>query len=158
MFCCCYQEDNILNKNKEKLETSMNLFHTRHQENDIVMKIRGTKECENDEHWILTLSLTDLSAKLQNGDVKAVDVLLAYKAKAIEVHKKTNSVVCWVEGAYKQAQELDILSETERGPLHGIPFSVKDAYNIAGTYSTGGLAKFIGEDYVAQDDSMLLPS
>ena len=130
----------------------MKLFHSLHQENDMVMKIRGTKEGENDEHWILTLSLTDLIAKLHNGDIKAVDVLLAYTAKAIEVHKKTNSVVCWVDGAYKQAQELDKLSETERGPLHGIPFSVKEVYNIAGTYSTGGLAKFIGDENVSIDD------
>ena len=143
MFCCGHQKDKdsveeILNKNKEKLESSVKLFYMNHQENDIVMKIRN-----NGEHWILNLSLTDLIAKLHNGDVKVVDVFLAYKAKAIEVNKKTNAVVCWVEGAYKKAQELDSLAETERGPLHGVPFSVKEAYNVSGTYSTGGLAKFI---------------
>merc|ERR1719317_496450 len=120
-----------------------------HQENDIVMEIRN-----NGDHWILELSLTDLIAKLHNGEVKAVDALLAYTAKAIEVHKKTNSVVCWVEGAYEQAQQLDKLSETERGPLHGVPLSMKEAYNVAGTYSTGGLAKFIRKTkYIAKTNS-----
>ena len=33
--------------------------------------------------------------------------------------------------------------------MHGVPFSVKEMYDIDGTYSTGGLAMFTREEYIA---------
>ena len=155
MFChqiCRSSVEDVSDEIKEKIETFIKLFDTVHDGNDIAMKVRGTK----DQHWILDLSLTDLIKKLHDGDIKAVDALIAYQAKAIEVHKKTNCVVSWVEGAYERAKELDNNKIELRGPLHGVPFSVKEMYDIEGTYSTGGLAKFTKEEYIAKDNSKVV--
>ena len=62
-----------------------------------------------------------------------------------------------LQGAEEQALALDMLSKEERGPLHGVPVSIKvrgvrtvvsdhhlcsaqECYDIAGTYSTAGMA------------------
>ena len=87
-----------------------------------------------------------------------MEALRSYQAKALAVNSRTNSVVGWVEGALEQAQNLDTLrlvetlatkqlyafvlfSPSERGPLHGVPVSVKECYDLAGTYSTAGMIK-----------------
>jgi len=46
--------------------------------------------------------------------------------------------------ALLKAQALDQLPPYQRGPLHGLPFTVKDQFNVPGFDSTIGYASFIG--------------
>ncbi|KAG0132100.1 amidase signature domain-containing protein [Tuber indicum] len=46
--------------------------------------------------------------------------------------------------AIRRAQALDNLPPGRRGPLHGLPFTVKDQFNVPGFDSTIGYASFIG--------------
>merc|ERR1719249_409187 len=59
--------------------------------------------------------------KLKNGEVTASSVLKAYQVAAVNVHKRTNCIVGWIEEAKEQAQLLDDLPPEKRGPLHGVP-------------------------------------
>ncbi|XP_037087901.1 fatty acid amide hydrolase 1-like [Pollicipes pollicipes] len=44
-----------------------------------------------------------------------------------------------------RASVLDRLPAAARGPLHGLPFSVKDCVDLEGYDSTAGLAKHLGQ-------------
>ena len=94
---------------------------------------------------ITDLNLQCLLNKLQNSELSAELVLKAYTRKAIEATEATN---CVTEFLYNEALEttrkLDKLSPELRGPLHGLPFSVKEHYFIKGQEATVGLYSRLG--------------
>ena len=69
-------------------------------------------------------------------------VLRAYQAAAVELSQRTNCVVAWLEDAEAEAARLEAVAADQRGPLHGVPVSVKECYDVAGTASTAGMAAF----------------
>ncbi|KAK6178966.1 hypothetical protein SNE40_011433 [Patella caerulea] len=102
---------------------------------------------------ITDLSITQLQSKLQNGELKAIDVLRAYQYKALEVNDKTNCIVEPIKEAEVWARELD--NQTgPKGPLHGIPISIKECYSIKGYFVTAGMSYFL--DKVVDDDAVLV--
>ena len=46
----------------------------------------------------------------------------------------------FLEQAERWARERDALAANDRGPLHGLPVSVKENYHVKGCDSTSGLA------------------
>ena len=74
---------------------------------------------------ILRLEFHELRARLQEGSLTAVEVLEAYQAQAVAVDAETNAVVEYLEDATARAVGLDSLPREARGPLHGIPVSLK---------------------------------
>ncbi|XP_050402848.1 vitamin D3 hydroxylase-associated protein [Patella vulgata] len=102
---------------------------------------------------ITDLSITQLQSKLQNGELKAIDVLRAYQYKALEVNDKTNCIVEPIKEAEVWARELD--NQTgPKGKLHGIPISIKECYSIKGYFVTAGMSYFL--DKVVDDDAVLV--
>jgi len=99
---------------------------------------------ENEERLaeIARLPWGELTSKFKTGKLSAITVLAAYQTAALDVHNKTNSVVAWLEEAEAQATQLDSVPAGERGPLHGIPISVKECYDVKGSYSTAGMSIF----------------
>jgi amidase len=74
----------------------------------------------------------------------AVKVLRAYCERMEAVNYACNALTCWVDDAEAQAEELDAyLASTgkTKGPLHGVPCTVKDHYALKGYPVTMGLAK-----------------
>ena len=69
-------------------------------------------------------------------------MLRAYQAAAVELSERTNCVVAWLEDAEAEAARLEAVAADQRGPLHGVPVSVKECYDVAGTASTAGMAAF----------------
>ena len=88
------------------------------------------------------------------GHVSATEVLKAHLAQ-IEAHNPAlNSVVTLdVERAYERAQKADAALARGKvwGPLHGVPFTLKDAHATAGMRTTTGFPPLA--DYVPQEDS-----
>jgi amidase len=71
---------------------------------------------------------------------------------------KTNAITEIVfDDALKQAKELDAEFQTTkkiRGPLHGIPFTVKDQFNIKGHDTTLG---YVGRSFnPATEDAVIV--
>ena len=91
---------------------------------------------------VTELSWTDLVSQLQAGQLTAVSALTAYQAAGLQVAEKTNCVTQWLEGAVEEARRLDQLPPASRGPLHGVPVSVKECYEVAGTFATAGMTVF----------------
>jgi len=102
---------------------------------------------------ILSLCMTDLLSELQSGKITALQALQAYQYKALEIHRESNCLVEPILEAREMAMALD-KQTSKRGPLHGLPVSIKDNYLIKGYESTYGCSRQIGN--VATEDAVLV--
>lgn len=93
----------------------------------------------SEQQYIIGLDFPELRTKLQSGDLIAVDVIRAFYAKAVEVDKLTNAVAEFIDEALEAAKELDAIPQEQRGPLHGMPFSLKEHIKIGGKDCTVGI-------------------
>uniref|UniRef100_K1PAM0 fatty acid amide hydrolase n=1 Tax=Magallana gigas TaxID=29159 RepID=K1PAM0_MAGGI len=98
---------------------------------------------------ITRLSITELEQKLQSGELSAVEVCECYQAVALEVDRKLNCVVEPIWEAEEMALERD-QKTGKKGPLHGMPVSIKENYYIKGYDCTAGMQRCIG-DPVSED-------
>ncbi|KAH7123019.1 amidase [Dactylonectria macrodidyma] len=115
---------------------------------------------ENDEGQDVTAisSASRLVDLIDRGDVTSVAVTKAYIKRAVEAHQQTN---CLTEIAFdealKQAAHLDAnLAEGKKLllPLHGIPITLKDQFNVKGYDSTIG---YVGRSFApASDDAAIV--
>ncbi|KAJ5628398.1 Amidase [Penicillium lividum] len=99
-----------------------------------------------------------LMERIQKRDFSAVDVVHAYIQRAVVAHQLTNCLTEVVfEDALKQAKKLDEEFQATnkiKGPLHGIPFTVKDQFNIKGFDTSLG---YVGRSFdLAQQDAVLV--
>ncbi len=78
--------------------------------------------------------------RLRLGRLTAVEVMEAFIARAVEVNRDVNAITEFVEEALPKARELDSLPPEDRGPLHGVPVSLKEHIFIKGHDATVGIA------------------
>lgn len=86
-------------------------------------------------------SASEVAAMIRNKQITAVDAVQACYARIDAVNPKLNAVVMFCrERALAEAAEADALlaAGKSKGPLHGVPFTVKDSFDTAGVISTGG--------------------
>ncbi len=103
---------------------------------------------------IVFSSTTQLAAAIQAGHVSATEVLEAHLAQIDKHNPALNAIITMDAGhAYERAREADeALARGEVwGPLHGVPFTLKDAHATAGMRTTTGFPPLA--DYVPQEDS-----
>src|SRR5260370_1588578 len=103
---------------------------------------------------IVFSSTTQLAAAIRAGHVSATEVLEAHLAQIATHNPALNAVVTMdAEQAHKRAREADeALARGELwGPLHGVPFTLKDAHATAGVRTTTGFPPLA--DYVPKVDS-----
>ncbi|NOJ96090.1 amidase [Corallococcus coralloides] len=98
---------------------------------------------------LVSLTTTELAAALRERHVTAVEVLDAFLSHARAHNAALNAVVTWDEArARKRAEAADAaLARGEPwGPLHGVPFTVKDAFSTEGLRTTSahpGFAEYV---------------
>ena len=101
---------------------------------------------------IVFSSATELAAAMRAGHVSAGEVLEAHLAQIEKHNTVLNAIITMdVEQARKRAREADeALARGEVwGPLHGVPFTLKDAHATAGMRTTTGfppLANFVPQE------------
>ena len=101
---------------------------------------------------IVFSSTTELAAAIRAGDVSAAEVLEAHLAQINRHNRTLNAIVTMdAEGARDRARVADeALTRGEVwGPLHGIPFTLKDAHATAGMRTTSGFPPL---DHVPDED------
>ncbi|KDQ16935.1 hypothetical protein BOTBODRAFT_64460 [Botryobasidium botryosum FD-172 SS1] len=117
-------------------------------------------EATPSDNGYLSASATDIVQHIQNEDEgwTATNVLRAYTRRAITAHEKNN---CLTEilftQAFVEAEELDRefqATKKVRGPLHGVPMTVKDIFDVKGFDSTIGFTSFANKP--ADDDAYLI--
>jgi amidase len=89
----------------------------------------------------VTWSAAHVAKMIRDKQISAVDAVSMCYARIDEVNPKLNAVVALCrERALAEAQEADALlaAGKSKGPLHGVPFTVKDSFDTAGVVSTGG--------------------
>ena len=98
---------------------------------------------------VLRLSAVDLSCAILTKRLSSEEIVTAYLRRIEEVNPRLNAVVQVAEdSALAAARKADqaLARGDVMGPLHGIPFTVKDVFETAGIVSAAGLeerARFI---------------
>jgi len=99
-------------------------------------------------------STVDLAAAIAVRKISAVEALDAHLAQIDQYNAAVNAVISLDrEGARKRAEKADaaLARGAALGPLHGVPFTLKDTHETAGMKTTVGFPPFA--DYVARWDS-----
>jgi amidase len=99
-------------------------------------------------------SARELSAAIRRRDVSSRELLDLYLSRIEQLNPSLNAVVTLdAEGARRAADAADAaLARGEvRGPLHGVPMTVKDSYETAGMRTTCGFTAW--SDYHPDDDA-----
>lgn len=99
-------------------------------------------------------STTELAAAIAHRKISAVEALDVHLAQ-IDRHNEAINAVVILDREKAQARARHADAATARGdtpgPLHGVPFTLKDAHETAGIRTTVGFPPFA--DYVARQDS-----
>jgi amidase len=86
-------------------------------------------------------SATGLAAQIRDRQIGCVELLDFYLARAERHNKRLNAIIAWqVEKARNRARAADAaLARGEHwGPLHGLPMTVKESFNVTGLPTTFG--------------------
>lgn len=100
-----------------------------------------------EELELTSLSGTELAKRIAAGEVTAVQALKAYAKRATMAHQLTNCAMqLFVEEGLERAQELDdYFQKTGKtvGPLHGLPTSIKEHYNLKGKVTHASIVALV---------------
>ncbi len=103
---------------------------------------------------IATSSATELAAWIRSKALTSTELLDIYLDRVSRLNGTLNAVVTLDEQrAREQAQRADAEAERDewRGPLHGLPITIKDAIETEGIRSTGGAIEL--SDHVPHADA-----
>lgn len=89
---------------------------------------------------------TKLAELIRTKEVSPVEVMQAHLDRIAAVNPKVNAIVTVADDALEAARaaEAAVLSGAELGPLHGVPFTVKDSIDTAGVLTQRGSPIFKG--------------
>ena len=96
----------------------------------------------------------ELAKMVEQGQLSAVELLQMHLDRIDQVNPAINAVI-WQDrdGAMKQAQACDVeqAQGKRRGPLHGVPVTVKESFDLAGSPTTKGILEL--KDNIRTEDS-----
>src|SRR5215813_7308318 len=103
------------------------------------------------------MSATRLAQMIREKKASSVEVLRAHLAQIERINPRLNAVVqMCTERAMAEARQMDALlaKGTVKGPLHGVPMTIKDSFDTLGVVTTGGT---LGrKDYVPGKDATVV--
>ena len=108
-------------------------------------------------HELIYASATTLAKAIRTKEVSSEEVVKAYLARLEAVNPRLNAVVqLATETALEQARQADAaLGRGEvKGPLHGVPMTIKDSFDTAGVVTTYGALGRAG--YIPAQDATVV--
>ncbi len=103
---------------------------------------------------IAFLSATELAAKIRSREIGCEELLRHYLRRVDRYNDGINAIVVELrEQAVQAARAADqaLAAGDEVGPLHGVPMTVKESYNLAGAPTTWGNPEW--RDNVVEEDA-----
>src|SRR5437870_13855157 len=104
---------------------------------------------------LVMMSARALGGAIRSREVSCVEVMTAYLDHIDRINPHVNAIVALRDRAalLAEAKEKDaaLAPGDATGPLHGIPFAVKDLFPVKGMRSTSG--SLILQDFVPPADS-----
>ena len=93
---------------------------------------------------IYYLEATDLARRIRTKELSPVEVLGTHLERLEAVNPKFNAVVTMVNDAQDRAKAAEnmVMRGEALGPLHGVPFTMKDCFDVAGVRTTRGSKLF----------------
>jgi aspartyl-tRNA(Asn)/glutamyl-tRNA(Gln) amidotransferase subunit A len=95
---------------------------------------------------IVRMDATRISRLIAQRELSPVEVMRAHLDRIAAVNPKLNAIVTLADGAMEGAEraEAAVRSGAQLGPLHGVPFTVKDGIDTAGVLTQRGSPIFRG--------------
>src|ERR1700744_4815343 len=95
---------------------------------------------------IIQLDASRIAELVANREISPVEVMKAHLDRIAEVNPRVNAIVTMADGALNAAKraEAAVKSGARLGPLHGVPFTVKDGIDTAGVLTQRGSPIFKG--------------
>lgn len=126
-------------------QTSRNTIHSKLARRAEALKHAPAFSADEHQQY-LNATATQIVENIQAKVWTATAVLEAYLARAAQVQDATNCLTeVFFEEAREEARELDAeFAKTGelKGPLHGVPISLKDMFNVKGIDSTIGYTRW----------------
>src|SRR5215470_6826508 len=100
------------------------------------------------------LTAIDLAKRIRQREISSRETLGYFLARVATLDKNINSVVTLdAERARAEADAADatLARGVVRGPLHGVPMTIKDSFQTAGTRTTSGAPELA--DFIPQEDA-----
>jgi aspartyl-tRNA(Asn)/glutamyl-tRNA(Gln) amidotransferase subunit A len=95
---------------------------------------------------IVKLDASRIAELIAKRELSPVEAVQAHLDRIAAVNPKINAIVTLVEGVMESARKAEtaVMSGAAIGPLHGVPFTVKDGIDTAGVLTQRGSPIFKG--------------
>ncbi|GAA1672344.1 amidase family protein [Fodinicola feengrottensis] len=106
---------------------------------------------------LLFQSATHVAGMIKRGEITSRELTERLLSRIDEHNPRINALVeLRRERALRDADAADraLMDGTDVGPLHGVPITIKDAFNVADMHTTWGNAQF--SEYVAETDAAVV--
>ena len=105
---------------------------------------------------IVWADATELAERIRSRELSPVEVVRAFLDRIEAVNPKVNAVVVGIDDALDRALKAEraVTGGERLGPLHGVPFTIKDCIDTAGARTTRGSLLFA--DRVADSDATVV--
>lgn len=97
-------------------------------------------------HQITRFDATKLAELIRTREISPVEVMHAHLDRIEAINPTINAIVTVAEGSLDAAKDAEaaVMAGEELGPLHGVPFTVKDSIDTAGVLTQRGSPIFRG--------------
>ncbi|NHW34609.1 amidase family protein [Paenibacillus aceris] len=105
------------------------------------------------EDWIVEADITTLQKAMEEGEIRAAELVALYVKRIEKYNKHINAVLEINPDALQIAQELDDERQKQgsRGPLHGIPILLKDNIDTGDRMHTSAGSLALAQSIAAED-------
>ena len=96
---------------------------------------------------------TELAAKIRQKELSPVEVVQAHLDRIERLNPTLNAIVFFADDPMEQARQAEaaVMRGEELGPLHGVPYTLKDCIETAGMRMS--LGSKIYDGYISQQDA-----
>jgi amidase len=121
----------------------------------LICCVKDTVKPTHDIVPVYFKSATELASSIQRGEITSTELLNLYLDRIQQYNNDINAIVAMdVDAARARAAEADkALAQGQNwGPLHGIPMTVKDVFEVVGMPTTSGDPKL--KDYIPKRNAI----